>query len=326
MVYISFNDLLIKYFSAEQIKKFLKKIGETYHDDKQEAVDLIESEWEKHGNSKYDVFKKIDMEMFRQLCKEYGIDSKGKRNELIKRVKKKKLLGTDNTTNDTSSKIGNTVIIILVVIIFSTAIFVFINGVIPLKTITMTTSGGFITKQSPDFPPDIEHIIKFKTTSLSAQNPIEIEAKMIPSNYFLEYDPDPWPYLPQKQYLLFPFALQYPLKQTPDGDYFSAFIELTKIDEPREYSGNGKIIFQTSGDHGFVFVGPIFMEEHATDIGSESTLNELKERINEHSTFQVDPDQSAVLNGTKYSVVIGLIGLAIGVIRLRYRIMNVVGQ
>lgn len=326
MTYLPLRKLLEVYFVREGLQEACDKIDEPVSPNNPELIDTILREWERHGKNKYDLIKILPTPEIRRICKKYGIDSKGKEKELIKRIKKARLLDPDSPSTVKTHRIGNIIVIGLIVAIGFSATFVFFNGVTPTKTITFTPTGGFITQQNPDFPPDIDMKVIFKTTVLSAQNPIEVEAKMIPSEYFYLYDPDPWPYLPSKQYLLFPGALKYPQKTFPEGDFVAGYVELQKSDEPREYHGNGKIIYQTSGDYGFLFVGPKFMDEHATETAVATTLNELKERISEHTLFHVDPDQSAILNTGKYSVTVGLIGFAISIFKYRDKITHMISR
>lgn len=296
MVYISFNDLLMKYFSAEQIKKFLKKIGETYHDDKQEAVDLIESEWEKHGNSKYDVFKKIDMEMFRQLCKDYSIDSKGKRNELIKRVKKKKLLGTDLQPVG-NNKLRNVIFLSLffsaiaitgIVIIAIDIPFLLDPQTIPIQRSYVFAETSWSEKEEKTLLTvlyffDMNGTIKLHTTSRSAQNPINVEMILLPYNLEKPSSPERFAeILPETLTFVFPAAMvpgdeniQYPKKVE---------VSLKKELSPLlRYIGTGQIEYENEDEYEF------YLKERATM--QEGT----KESVTLKFEFNPDEDESRLV-------------------------------
>lgn len=173
-------------------------------------------------------------------------------------------------------------------------------------------SGGFVSQQNPDFPSELDMQIILKSTSLSAQNPIEVEAKMFPNENIVLYKPDPWSYLPEKQYLIFPHAIKYPLEKFPVGFTKSAVIELTKSDNTREYYGSGKIMYEKEGKYEFFFVGPKTMEQHMDGNSASFSFSEFNKNNIEDASFDVGGiEQTNALTQTNYVLsgfILGLIG------------------
>lgn len=325
---------LLGYFGVPELKDALRDINEIQTGTRLELAKRVHATWLTYNRKVEDLLDFLDVDVLTDICYDYQLGHKGNYETLKRRIKKElekinpKPYNPETTeTKKRKSKeknnptqFANIVVISIVIIIVIVTCYIYFNGIVPTKTITLTSTGGFIVQQNPNFPPDIDMIINFKTSSLSAQNPIDVEAKMIPSEYFDTYKPDPWPYLPSNQFVLFPGAIKYPPKQFSDGSYVQAYINLTKSDNPREYSGIGKILYQTEGDFGYLFVGPKEINEHSVNEGTSFSLNELNDKINKFTIFHVSSDQTVLHNLGKYSIMGTLIGFAITVVKYRNKI------
>ncbi|MCV0430338.1 hypothetical protein [Nitrosopumilus sp.] len=147
--------------------------------------------------------------------------------------------------------------------------------------------GGFAVQQHPDNPPELDMQVVLKTDSLSAQNPIIVEARQFPNENILKYKPDPWNYLPEKQYVIFPYALKFPLEQHPEGFNKPAIIELTKSKTNREYYGTGKIFYERGGNYGFFFTGSDSINAHSDGFTSSFSIEEVNARVKDMTRFDV---------------------------------------
>lgn len=148
-------------------------------------------------------------------------------------------------------------------------------------------SSGFVYQQNPKFKPELDLLVLLKTSSKSAENPITIDAKLFPNQNILSYVPDPWPHYPEKQYLIMPYALEYPLRTFPEGDYAPVVIELTKSDNPRQYSGTGRIIYESASSYGYFLIGPKEIENHTKNFYQRFTLSELESRVDPATIFEI---------------------------------------
>ena len=114
MPYLPVKKLLGKYYYANEIAEILREIGEIPTNNKDENIELLIKEWPRHGNTYYYFIEELSAPDIRKICREYGIDSKGKEKDLIKRIKKKKLL--ENT--HTNLKFGGGLSVIGIIIIY----------------------------------------------------------------------------------------------------------------------------------------------------------------------------------------------------------------
>ena len=103
MAYLPLPKLLDRYFYAEDIEKMLRDIHEVPTTNKNDNIKLLIKEWPRRGHNYYDLIKKISTPQIREICKKYHIDSKGKEKDLIKRIKKAKLLEFDSATDQSST-------------------------------------------------------------------------------------------------------------------------------------------------------------------------------------------------------------------------------
>jgi len=241
------------------------------------------------------VFKKIDMEMFRQLCKDYSIDSKGKRNELIKRVKKKKLLGTDLQPVG-NNKLRNVIFLSLffsaiaitgIVIIATDIPFLLDPQTIPIQRSYVFAETAWSEKQEktllivPYFF-DMNGTIKLHTTSRSAQNPISVEMILIPYNLEKPSSPERFvEILPEALTFVFPAAtvpgdenIQYPKKVE---------VPLNKELSPLRYVGTSQIEYENEGEYEF------YLKERA------NMQKGTKESVTLELEFNLEKDTSRIV-------------------------------
>ena len=95
MPYLPLPKLLDKYFYAEEIEKMLQEIHEIPTSNKNDNIKLLIKEWPRRGKNYHAFIEMLPTPEIREICRTYGIDSKGKEKELIKRIKKAKLLEPD---------------------------------------------------------------------------------------------------------------------------------------------------------------------------------------------------------------------------------------
>jgi hypothetical protein len=111
-MYLAITKLLGEYFEKWQIQNALDSIDEKVSGNKDELIDLIIEEWEHHGKNKYDLLNFIERPTLARICVAYGIVNKGGKNDLIKRIKKSRLLDPDfgkQTSEIPSSKTDKTI-------------------------------------------------------------------------------------------------------------------------------------------------------------------------------------------------------------------------
>jgi len=92
MAYLPLKKLLSEYFFKEDLQKACRIIDEptSYNNDK--LISIIQREWERHGNDKYDLFDILDRPTLSRICDAYNLDHRGNKSELLKRLKKEKIL------------------------------------------------------------------------------------------------------------------------------------------------------------------------------------------------------------------------------------------
>lgn len=210
----------------------------------------------------------------------------GKHKSNKKQKKSKTETSSDNSKIEQKIKVG---IVVSIILLSLGAIHAFNGG---FNTVHPYLGdriflGGFVHQQNPDYLPELDMQIILKTNSLSAQNPITVEAREFPNENILTYRPDPWDYLPEKQYVVFPYALKFPLEQYADGFNKPAIIELTKSKDTREYFGTGEIFYERGGNYGFFFTGSKSIEAHSDGFTSSFSLDEIDELIKDETRFDV---------------------------------------
>jgi len=98
------------------------------------------------------------------------------------------------------------------------------------------------------------------TTSFSAQNPIFVQATLIPQG---GEQLSQWKYAPEKQDIMFPYASVYPPSDDiTNNNVQSPIIELTKYDDPPHYYGEGEITYMFEGKYSYDFISPLIANTH----------------------------------------------------------------
>ena len=92
MAYLPIKKLLSEYFLRQYLQEACSIIDEPISYPNPELEKIILREWEQHGNDKYDLFTILDRSQLARICNAYNIDSKGSKTDLLKRIKKEKLL------------------------------------------------------------------------------------------------------------------------------------------------------------------------------------------------------------------------------------------
>ena len=92
MAYLPLKKLLSEYFQKPDLQEACRKIDEPTSYTNPELEQVILREWVRHGNNKYDLFAILDKQTLSRICDAYNLDYRGSKQELLKRIKKKKLL------------------------------------------------------------------------------------------------------------------------------------------------------------------------------------------------------------------------------------------
>ena len=116
----------------------------------------------------------------------------------------------------------------------------------------ITQDNFFIgNNQNGSFNVSLSHELTLRTTSLSAQNPIDVEMIVKPSDNYVEYIPSQWSTLPQQIEFIFPQATIV----KPEIEDISRNIPslvLIKAEKPQQYFGNMTIMYQFEGNYGYM--------------------------------------------------------------------------
>ncbi len=84
--------LLERYFSVEDIKNALYDIGETVSGNKSQLIRRLMANWEAHNRDLYGLLDFVDVQTLRIICMDYGLDHRGDRNTLSRRIRRADLL------------------------------------------------------------------------------------------------------------------------------------------------------------------------------------------------------------------------------------------
>ncbi len=295
MPYLPLRKLLGYYFYAEEIAEILKEIRETPTNNKDADIDLLIQEWPRRGHSYYDLIKTLPTPQIREICKKYGIDSKGKEKDLIKRIKKVKLLEPDSQPVG-SNKLRNVIYLSLffsaiaitgIVIIATDIPFLLDPQTIPIQRSYVFAETAWIETEErtlltvPYFF-DMNGTIKLHTTSRSAQNPINVEMILVPYNLEKPSSPERFvEILPETLTFVFPGAM------VPDDENIQhpkkVDVPLKKVLSPLRYSGTGQIEYENEGEYEFYLKERVTMQEGT------------KESVTLEFEFNLDEDESRLV-------------------------------
>lgn len=215
-------------------------------------------------------------------------------------------------------------ILVVIIIIGFLAYFSFIGQFNEFQITPSTRKAGFVSQLDPSYPEELDVHVFLKTNSLSAQNPIDVEVKVMPSEHFYKYPLNLWDRYTEKFYVLFPDAHKYPLHQYAEGGYEGAIIELNKNENPRTFTGNGKIIFQQGGKYGWTLVSQDFINKHNVAFKSTSvTLNEISPKISNLILFTIgDPNVTTEQKTNNLILTITFLAFGASIVQSRNHIIE----
>lgn len=99
---------------------------------------------------------------------------------------------------------------------------------------------------------ELKGVLEIKSTSRSAQNPLDIKADIKPISFFNIVDiNEVWYKMPETLHFVFPNALTYPIEKNEFGQPEFAVLELKRNDESLKYMGDTSIIYQDEGEYKF---------------------------------------------------------------------------
>jgi len=87
--------LLSEYFQKPELQQACFDIDESTSYSSDELITIILKEWKNKGRDKYELFEYLDKPKLSRICNAYKLDHKGSKKELVKRIKKAKLLEND---------------------------------------------------------------------------------------------------------------------------------------------------------------------------------------------------------------------------------------
>ncbi|MCV0372451.1 MAG: hypothetical protein K5793_02740 [Nitrosarchaeum sp.] len=215
-------------------------------------------------------------------------------------------------------------ILVVIIVIGFFAYFSFIGQFNEFQITPSTRKGGFVSQLDPSYPEELDMHVFLKTTSLSAQHPIDVEVKVMPSEHFYKYPSNLWDRYTENFYVLFPDALKYPLHQYAEGNFEGAIIELNKNENPRTFTGNGKIIFQQGGEYGWALVSQDFIDKHNIEFKTTSiTLNEITPKISNLTLFTIgDPNVTTEQKTNNLILTITLLAFGASIVQSRNHIID----
>lgn len=94
--------LLQRYFYLDEVKAALADIGESSSGSKSQLVGRLIATWESHNRNFFDLLDFLDVQTLRVICKDYGLDYRGDRPTVLRRIRRANLL----TANKRKVSIG----------------------------------------------------------------------------------------------------------------------------------------------------------------------------------------------------------------------------
>lgn len=154
----------------------------------------------------------------------------------------------------------------------------------------------------------------FRTTALSAQNPITVEATLD----FLDLPNEAWIELDQNYYMIFPFAVNSK-KSQQDDNYYTAIIPLEKNKTLKKYYGDGEIKYTFEGEKPF-FVLLTWDELKAHTKGDIAKIPEsyLKKELEGESLLRIEPSSTTTtLQTNNIIITLTFVVIAFGIMEFR---------
>lgn len=182
-------------------------------------------------------------------------------------------------------------------------------------------NGTFTDQHNNSVTVPMKYFVRLNTTSLSAQNEINVDTKLFPDQNFVNYALEHSQILPSHIFLIFPDALKFPPDAGPEGRYTDGFIILNKTDDNTpnlHYYGSGKIYYQFEGENGYV----LYDSSEGVKFGGKEeqkvtflNATELKEHVNKDIKYSVgSSDLTATLKTNDIFLSLTLVLVGFGVI------------
>ena len=142
-----------------------------------------------------------------------------------------------------------------------------------------TFMAGLVKEHNLQYNVSLDHNIVLHTTSLSAQNPIDVEVRVFPSAKYRDNIPNQWKTMPDYVTIVLPNAIVY---DEPQKKWKTDLVVITlnKQENPNQYYGKSTIKYLFEGEQGYFFMIPSEMDKYTTNgqmyISSAYILNQTK--------------------------------------------------
>ena len=173
-------------------------------------------------------------------------------------------------------------------------------------------TGETIRKVIAQYDPEMNLV--FKTTALSAQNPIKVEADLD----FLNLPDAPWNALDENYYLVFPFAVNIQ-KSEMDGKYYGAVIPIKKIEDSKKYYGEGEIKYPFEGEKlFFVLLTWSELEAHSNGVIAKIPESYIEKEMGKESLLRIEPSSTTTTLLTNNMIIaLTFVVIAFGIMQFR---------
>lgn len=135
----------------------------------------------------------------------------------------------------------------------------------------------------------MDSTVTFSTSSLSAQNPVDVTVDLLPDpNDIKKYIRD-WTQTDPEIYAVFPNSVDYNQTLFKDTNYYqTGIVKLQRIDTPiYKYEGNGKIFYQFEGKYAYFIVTDHELRDHMKGKYEVLNSNEFGKRMTNDTYFPV---------------------------------------
>ncbi len=192
------------------------------------------------------------------------------------------------------------------------------------KIETITEDGKIIEVIKTPFKKSFEMDVKLYSTSLSANNPIHVEAIF----NFPDLSEEQWKEFDDFHILAFPKAYDNPESKNYD-EASGGIIKMKKSATMHKYFGNTDLMYPLEGDYGFLLLTPELTNKTSSKPLSNGTIEikiealSLDKHIENVASFHIyDSNPSANLKFTQIAQAFSYIVIAIGILQLRKDLIN----
>ncbi|MDE2588853.1 MAG: hypothetical protein KGL95_04230 [Patescibacteria group bacterium] len=167
-------------------------------------------------------------------------------------------------------------------------------------------------------------VVWYKTTSSSAQNPIDMYVQLYPEKSDLNNRGYDWKNLPDKQIILFDGASVYPREYTKPYNFpIPAYVVLKKYDNTQTYFGFKTLIYESEGKHGYFYLTE--MQQKAMTNLTPIIPNSIQMKEMNHSSIEIDSsDQTSTVESNNFVLALTLVLIGFGFVELRKEITNII--